>query len=278
MAASINASTSAGVVTTADTTGNLNLQSNGTTVLAMTSAGVAVTGTQSVSGAATITGNLNTGARIVINAASTTGAGAVDICMPNSVFLRGQNTGTSSRSLIGVDAGNYMFLGENALNGVLISSASGVDVDATHFGIRLGYPGSNYWVSYASSTGSYNQFVFGNGNGTVGGINTNGSTTSFNTSSDYRLKEEVLPMTGALATVAKLKPVTFKWKVDGADGQGFIAHELQAIVPDCVTGEKDAVDAKGQPDYQSVDTSFLIATLTAAIQELTARIAALEAK
>jgi hypothetical protein len=90
-------------------------------------------------------------------------------------------------------------------------------------------------------------------------------------------------MTGALATVSQLKPVTYSWKADGSDGQGFIAHELQAVVPDCVTGEKDAVDAEGKPVHQGIDTSFLVATLTAAIQELKAivdaqavRIAALE--
>jgi len=122
-------------------------------------------------------------------------------------------------------------------------------------------------------------------------------------------------MTGALATVAQLKPVTYKWKVDGSDGQGFIAHELQAVVPDAVSGEKDATqieryeispavpatfDEEGNeltsaveavmgerevPVYQGIDTSFLVATLTAAIQEqqalitsLTERIAALETK
>jgi hypothetical protein len=71
--------------------------------------------------------------------------------------------------------------------------------------------------------------------------------------------------------------------VDGSDGQGFIAHELDEVVPGCVTGEKDAVDADGNPKYQGIDTSFLVATLTAAIQEqqaiiesLTARVSALE--
>jgi len=63
-----------------------------------------------------------------------------------------------------------------------------------------------------------------------------------------------------------------QWKTDGSDGQGFIAHELQAVVPDCVTGTKDAVDADGKPQYQGVDTSFLVATLVAAIQELKAEI------
>ena len=61
-------------------------------------------------------------------------------------------------------------------------------------------------------------------------------------------------------------------------GQGFIAHELQAVVPDCVTGQKDAVDAEGKPVYQGVDTSFLVATLTAAIQELKAEVDSLKAQ
>jgi hypothetical protein len=92
-------------------------------------------------------------------------------------------------------------------------------------------------------------------------------------------------MTGALAKVALLKPCTYKWNSDGSNGQGFIAHELQEVVGDCVTGAKDAVDAEGNPVYQGIDTSFLVATLTAAIQELkvivdaqAVEIAALKAK
>jgi hypothetical protein len=111
----------------------------------------------------------------------------------------------------------------------------------------------------------------------VGTITVGASSTAYNTSSDYRLKENVQPMQDALAKIAQLNPVTYTWKADGSDGQGFIAHELQAVVPDCVTGEKDAVDAEGKPQYQGVDTSFLVATLVKAVQELTARIAALEA-
>jgi hypothetical protein len=111
----------------------------------------------------------------------------------------------------------------------------------------------------------------------VGSVQTSLSATSYVTSSDYRLKENVSPMTGALNKVAQLKPCTYTWKLDGSDGQGFIAHELQAVVPDCVTGEKDAVDADGNPVYQGIDTSFLVATLTAAIQEQQAIIEQLKA-
>lgn len=130
------------------------------------------------------------------------------------------------------------------------------------------------------------------GGTTRGTIRVNNSATQYNTSSDYRLKENIQPMTGALAKVQALKPCTFNWKIDGAAGEGFIAHELAEVAPDAVAGEKDAVETytdkdgneQTRPVYQGIDTSFLVATLTAAIQEqqaliesLTARIAALEA-
>jgi hypothetical protein len=167
----------------------------------------------------------------------------------------------------------------------------------------------------ANTTGSINIIGFINPNGTVGTVNVTGSSTSYNTSSDYRLKNTIASMTGALDKVALLKPVTYKWNVDGSDGQGFIAHELAEVEPGCVSGEKDetetrtvetspaipaVVDADGVetspavaavteeqvfPKYQGIDTSFLVATLTSAIQEqqvlikdLTDRLAALEAK
>jgi hypothetical protein len=144
-------------------------------------------------------------------------------------------------------------------------------------------------VNLASSiTSGYRFYSFriGSSRTEVGSISTNGtSSTSYTTSSDYRLKENIAPMTGALATVSALKPVTYKWKSDGSDGQGFIAHELQEVMPDCVVGEKDAVNEDGSIKAQSIDTSFLVATLTAAIQEqqalienLTTRLNALENK
>ena len=123
------------------------------------------------------------------------------------------------------------------------------------------------------------------GSANVGYIDCSTTATTYSTSSDYRLKENVQPMTNALAKVAELKPVTYDWISDKSKGQGFIAHELQAVVPECVVGEKDAVDAEGNPVYQGIDTSFLVATLTAAIQEqqaliqsLTDRITQLENK
>ncbi len=158
-----------------------------------------------------------------------------------------------------------------------------------------------------NSTGTFNVVEFYNPNGNIGKIQISGSATSYVTSSDYRLKEQVQPMTGALARVAALKPVTYKWKADGSDGEGFIAHELQTVVPDAVTGQKDETkiqeyeispavpatfDDEGNeltpvveavmgerevPVYQGIDTSFLVATLTAAIQELKAEFDAYKA-
>ena len=77
--------------------------------------------------------------------------------------------------------------------------------------------------------------------------------------------------------MAALKPCTYNWKADGSDGEGFIAHELAEVVPQCVTGEKDAVDAEGKPVYQGIDTSFLAGLYAAAIQELKAEFDAYKA-
>ena len=139
--------------------------------------------------------------------------------------------------------------------------------------------------STAPSTGVATAIAFVNGNGTVGAINTSGSNTSYATSSDYRLKDNIAPMTGALDKLSALKPCTYTWKIDGSSGEGFIAHELAEVAPQAVIGQKDDVDGEGNPKYQSIDTSFLVATLTAAIQEqqaiitdLKSRIEALEAK
>jgi hypothetical protein len=129
-------------------------------------------------------------------------------------------------------------------------------------------------VSTATTGTAYFQYMIYNATA-VGQITSTGTVCLFTSVSDYRLKNTVAPMTGALAKVAQLKPVTYKWNADGSDGQGFIAHELAEVCPDAVVGEKDAVDADGNPKYQGIDTSFLVATLTAAIQEQQAMIESL---
>lgn len=123
------------------------------------------------------------------------------------------------------------------------------------------------------------------GFGVAGVITTTVNSTAYTTSSDYRLKENVQPMVGALQKIAQLKPCSYTWKFDGSASEGFIAHELAEVCPNAVVGVKDEVDKNGKPIYQGIDTSFLVATLTAAIQEqqamieeLKTKVAALEAR
>lgn len=168
-----------------------------------------------------------------------------------------------------IDTSGNLLVGTTAQLGAVVARAVFVSAGNV-LALQAGNGSVGAYMTNASSTGNWQPFSFNN-NGTsfsqIGSITCTASATAYNTSSDYRLKENVSPMTGALEKVAALKPCTYTWKADGSAGQGFIAHELQAVVPDAVTGEKDAVDKDGKPQYQGVDTSFLVATLTAAIQE-----------
>jgi hypothetical protein len=127
-----------------------------------------------------------------------------------------------------------------------------------------------------------------NGSGvasTIGTITTTGSGASttgvaYNTTSDYRLKTNIEPLTDALSRLRQIPAHRFNWIADenGPKVDGFLAHEAQAVVPESVTGTKDAVDSDGKPIYQGIDQSKLVPLLVAAVQELAARVAALEAK
>ena len=147
----------------------------------------------------------------------------------------------------------------------------------------------------------------------VGSITTSATATAYNTSSDYRLKEDDVPMTGATERVKALRPINFAWKVDGSRVDGFFAHEAGEVVPECVTGTKDAMrdeeyevsaaveevrdeddnvtteaveavtGTRSVPDMQGIDQSKLVPLLVSALQEaitkiesLTARITTLE--
>jgi hypothetical protein len=120
--------------------------------------------------------------------------------------------------------------------------------------------------------------AFRNNGTAVGRIEYTNTATSYITSSDYRLKEDWQPMSGAITRLNQLKPVNFAWKVDGSRVDGFLAHEAQEVVPEAVTGTKDAVDKDGKPDYQGIDQAKLVPLLTAALQEAVTKIAALEAR
>jgi hypothetical protein len=206
----------------------------------------------------------------------------------NSPFINfvesGDNTDVKARiemDQVSGTAGNLLFYTEgggtlaerariDSSGNLLVGATSGYS-DVSIFALAQG--GSKVaFGTKNTAAGSVNYaFICRNTtNTTVGSIQANDTSTSYVTSSDYRLKENIAPMTGALAKVAALKPVTYTWKSTGETDEGFIAHELQEVCPSAVTGEKDAVDADGNPQYQGIDTSFLVATLTAAIQELKA--------
>jgi hypothetical protein len=280
MTSIINADTSGGLKITSDTSGALDIQSAGTTKIAMDSSGnVDIVGT--VTGAAfEPDGDTAAGDNAAIGYTSAEGLILTGQGSTNDVTIKNDAdadvieipTGTTTVNF----AGEAVFANQVRVFESPSTSAQGILFRNT-FNV-----GATLFSTGAATSNQYIAWI--NGNGTVGSIAGNGSAVLYNTTSDYRLKNTIAPMTGALAKVALLKPVTFKWNVDGSDGEGFIAHEAQAVIPVCVNGEKDAVDDEGEPKYQGMDTSFLVATLTAAIQEqqvtieaLTARITALEA-
>lgn len=129
-----------------------------------------------------------------------------------------------------------------------------------------------------SGSGSRNMIVFGQSNTGYASISTNGTTITYGTSSDYRLKTNVLPLADSATKVKALKPCSYSWvNAPELQSQGFLAHELAVVVPQAVVGVKDAVNADGSVKAQQVDLSYVIPLLTAALQEALARIEALEA-
>ena len=113
---------------------------------------------------------------------------------------------------------------------------------------------------------------------TVGHISVDGSSTYYMSSSDYRLKTNVKPLVSGLNTINSLKPVSYTWIKNNQQGEGFIAHELQEIIPLAVSGQKDAVDDQGNIVAQGIDPSKLVVHLVVSIQELSQKIEDLTTK
>ena len=149
-----------------------------------------------------------------------------------------------------------------------------------------------------AGTGEQEMMRFANGNGLVGTVKTSGSSTSFNTSSDYRLKENETSITDGIDRIKQLKPYRFNFKTDADKTvDGFFAHEVFSIVPEAISGEKDSMipevlytdkdklpegknigDVKEETriNPQGIDQSKLVPLLVAAVKELTAKVEALE--
>jgi hypothetical protein len=152
--------------------------------------------------------------------------------------------------------------------------------DQTNDNLAYFETSGNDWVqtlNYNNATGVKYFVQFKDRGTTVGSITGSSSTTSYNTSSDYRLKENVVELTGATTRLKQLEPKRFNFIVDAdTTVDGFLAHEVQSVVPEAITGTHNEVDADGNPVYQGIDQSKLVPLLVATIKELEARITALE--
>ena len=196
----------------------------------------------------------------------------------------GRDAGSGLLFFYGTQTGytGYVFDGVNGERARIDSSGHArfsqqnftTDVSSSNYGFVI-QAGSQPFINHGvTGTSLTTMYVFINGNGVVGTIRTTGSSTQYNTSSDYRLKENVEPITGAADRILQLKPCRFNFIADATKTvDGFIAHEVQEVVPEAISGDKDAVDDKGDPDYQGIDQSKLVPLLTAALQEAITKIA-----
>jgi hypothetical protein len=167
----------------------------------------------------------------------------------------GSGATAAKQRIIGA-AANNLYLGSTSAGGWRITS------DALNDG------GTFYHIKFTE-------------NGTErGSITSNGTITTYNTTSDYRLKTVIGPVANAGQRIDALQPVEYTWNADGSRTRGFLAHQFQEVYASSVSGTKDAVDAEGKPVYQAMQasTSEVIADLVAEIQSLRARVAALESQ
>jgi hypothetical protein len=182
----------------------------------------------------------------------------------------------SSSGFLAFTTGNSESARINSSGALLIGRTANTDTAALC--VDQDVSGGNVGIStITTSTSSRFHLLFRNGNGQVGSIATDGSATAFNTSSDYRLKENVVDLDGAIDRVKQLAPKRFNF-IANADTtvDGFLAHEAQTVVPEAVTGTHNEVDVDGNAVMQGIDQSKLVPLLTAALKEAIAKIETLE--
>lgn len=192
---------------------------------------------------------------------------------------------TNSSEAARIDASRNLLVGGTSLFGSGTSTGGKFQVFASSTASTAGMivqdTGNGLGFTNNSGTANYNALIFANNGATAsycGGVSVSGTTTSFNTTSDYRMKEDVSPITSGLSVISALKPVNYTWISTQEKGEGFLAHELQEIIPLSVNGAKDAIDVNGKPKYQSVDYSKIVVHLVAAIKDLSAKNDAIEAR
>jgi hypothetical protein len=230
-----------------------------------------------------------------------TGGGGVHMTVPSNSSLRNETNGGSTMyfdvSTGGATHGAFEFRSSSAFTSRLSILSTGVVTVPSTGNLRVGgasnhavankltvtYAGgaAEYGMEFRPAADTTSSLYFLNAAGVaIGSIGHTNVATAYNTTSDYRLKEDVRPFReDAISIIKALSPKLFKFKADPTkDHPGFIAHEVQAIIPNAVTGEKDAVDELGRIMPQGIDHSKLVPHLTAAMQVLIDRVELLENK
>ena len=190
--------------------------------------------------------------------------------------------GTSNTERMRINSSGYLLVGTtvSSLADLRQHSDTGVLVQNNGNSIFAGQTSAVLEINRSDNDNNTRDVVmFWRNSDQPGYISASNTTVNYVTSSDYRLKENVVDMTNAIDRVKALKPSRFNW-ISNPDVtvDGFLAHEAQAVVPEAVSGEKDAVDDEGNPKYQGIDQSKLVPLLTGALQEAIARIETLEAE
>lgn len=200
--------------------------------------------------------------------------------------FRDKDTNTATEPYIGADQ-NALVFGQGSTEAMRINSTQKVQIGnpsltATDALLQVAVPSATVGAitTQVSTTSGRRHVRFEASGVEAGWISTSAGTTSYNTASDYRLKKDIQSITSASSRVHALNPVRFKWNyIDGSPiVDGFIAHEVQKVVPEAVSGRKDEVNPDGTPIYQAIDPAKLVPLLTAALQEALLRIEILEAK
>jgi hypothetical protein len=300
MTCKINADTTDGLKLISDTSGEVDLQTNGTTKVHMDSSGNVGIGTSSPALPLHIS-SATPSIRLTDtddNSDSQVGAAAGGLLVLDA-DINNEVAGTAI--LFRVDGGSEK-MRINSSGQLFVTNASNF-TDANNANLALNHTvGTRGMNIHTTGTGTSERITFQNDNGTVGNIATSGSATSYNTSSDYRLKENVTYTFDATTRLKQLRPCRFNWILDNTDTalDGFLAHEVSSIVPEAIIGAKDAVetwqegeelpdgvsvgdnklddDGNTIPYYQGIDQSKLVPLLVKTIQELEARITALESE
>ncbi len=173
----------------------------------------------------------------------------------------------ASENRLVIDSSGNVFLSKNSASRTTV----GHEFHSSGFARHTAFEDKSLEIVRTSTTGEVVEFF--KDSTQVGDISITASATAYNTSSDYRLKENVVEMTGALDRVDQLKPSRFNFIADAdTTVDGFLAHEVADVVPEAITGKKDAIDDEGNPMYQGIDQSKLVPLLVGAIQELRAEI------